>query len=407
MQKDLSLLSADLMNKRYTLRFCGHISDKFIVKNDSLMGSLNNQLNLGIIRPNSSFQGQTNTRIRLIHRPLYIFTNEKHDRFHGHGAVYLKLDSTLARKNIRWNINIHVSRGVIIYSDRTSLSSLSQAQGNTILNELVYEPNKSTSLDTLCIYLKSGKISINSSLTLLVFSKWVTFLLNTIETDDQHNIIERMLTNVEKYFPNTTIHIASDLNRLSDGNYGSLYLDSSNGIKRYRLSKNLFIVNIPEENIPSTSHDYFINTVSTPFFFLVNDDFIFEADSYIDLLFELIYTYDHIDVIAEDEPDNRQALSDYSTLIHRGYQANASRNDYAQTQRLLVQLSDDKKYLDETNPLIKLILYQVCTWEENDKWSHVIGMIFLNLFTMKCFSHSFIVLIELYILVDIFNRIII
>ncbi|CAF3835627.1 unnamed protein product [Rotaria magnacalcarata] len=250
MQKDLSLLSADLMNKRYTLRFCGHISDKFIVKNDSLMGSLNNQLNLGIIRPNSSFQGQTNTRIRLIHRPLYIFTNEKHDRFHGHGAVYLKLDSTLARKNIRWNINIHVSRGVIIYSDRTSLSSLSQAQGNTILNELVYEPNKSTSLDTLCIYLKS-------------------------------------------------------------------------------------------------------------------------ADSYIDLLFELIYTYDHIDVIAEDEPDNRQALSDYSTLIHRGYQANASRNDYAQTQRLLVQLSDDKKYLDETNPLIKLILYQVCTWEENDKWSHL------------------------------------
>ncbi|CAM4855962.1 unnamed protein product [Rotaria socialis] len=159
-----------------------------------------------------------------------------------------------------------------------------------------------------------------------------------------------MVTNVEKYFPNTTIHIASDLNRLSGGNYESLYLDSSNAVKRYRLSKNVFIFNIPEENIPSTFHDYFINTVPTPFFLLVNDNFTFEEYSHIDLLLELIYTYEHIDIIAEDEPDNRQALSDYSTLILRGYQANASQNGYAQSQRLLVQLSDDKKYLDETNP---------------------------------------------------------
>ncbi|CAF3426699.1 unnamed protein product [Rotaria socialis] len=350
MQNDLSLLSADLMKKSYALPFFGHISDKFIIKNDSLMGSLNNQLNLGIIRPKSSFQGQTNTRTRLIHRPVYIFTNRNQGRFHGHDAVYLKLDSTLARKNIKWNLNIHVSRGMIIYSDRTSLANLGQAQVNTILNKLVYKPNESTSLDTLCILLKSGKISINSSLTILVFSKWVTFLLNTIETNGNHTVIERMVTNVEKYFPNTTIHIASDLNRLSGGNYESLYLDSSNAVKRYRLSKNVFIFNIPEENIPSTFHDYFINTVPTPFFLLVNDNFTFEEYSHIDLLLELIYTYEHIDIIAEDEPDNRQALSDYSTLILRGYQANASQNGYAQSQRLLVQLSDDKKYLDETNP---------------------------------------------------------
>jgi len=156
----------------------------------------------------------------------------------------------------------------MFHSDASSMSYLDQAQINKILNEMSHKSYLSTSIDTLNIHLTSGKISLYSSLTILVFSTWVTFLTKTIGISSRWPVVQRLVASLQTYFPQTMICIASDLGRPID-KHVFLNFTSSNGIKGYSLNKTLSIYNMPEDIGLSFSRNYLIKSISTPFFFLM------------------------------------------------------------------------------------------------------------------------------------------
>jgi hypothetical protein len=60
-----------------------------------------------------------------------------------------------------------------------------------------------------------------------------------------------------------------------------------------------------------------LNKTITPFFFLLDDDFEFEEDSHLDILFEIFYTYQHIDIIAGKIPEDIREFHDFSSVFLR------------------------------------------------------------------------------------------
>ncbi|CAF2382267.1 unnamed protein product [Rotaria sp. Silwood2] len=352
-QKDASLQLADLMIRSYSLRFFGHISDQFSIVHGCLIAFLFDQLDLGVVRPKILNRGGKKTVARVIHLPLYIYTDRKQGRFLGRDVIYLRAGKRISDENVKWNISIHVSNGTIIYSNTSFLSNLNQAQINKILNEISYQPYESTSIDTLNIYLTTSKTYIISSLTIVVFSKWVTFLVKTMETSDQWSVIQRLVTSVETHYPQTIIHIASNLDHQSIYQNILLNLISSDDTKGYSSNKITFIYNIPENNGQSISYNYLVNATSTPFFFLINNNFTIEEYPHIDLLLELIYTYKHIDIIAGQTSENIEELNNFSSFFPGNNQTQELQHDISedkQDQDLFIPSFDDKVDPDKTNP---------------------------------------------------------
>ena len=74
---------------------------------------------------------------------------------------------------------------------------------------------------------------------------------------------------------------------------------------------------MPEDSGLSICRNYLMNITTTPFFFLLDDDFVFEEDSHLHLLLELIYTHRHIDIIAEKLPEDIKTFNDYSGVYLR------------------------------------------------------------------------------------------
>jgi hypothetical protein len=76
-----------------------------------------------------------------------------------------------------------------------------------------------------------------------------------------------------------------------------------------------------------------LNKTRTPFLFLLDDDFEFEEDSHLDILFELIYTYQHIDIIAGKIPEDNREFHDFSGVFLR----------YGRTLALVYNVSEDRE----------------------------------------------------------------
>jgi hypothetical protein len=331
-EEDTSLEQADLMKRSYSLHLFGHISDELDIVQGSLIDRLFDRYDLGDLRPKTSNRIRSKNHVRLICPSLYIYTREKRGRFIGRDVIYLRLNGIFGNKLVRWNITIHVSNGTIILYRGTSLSNLNQAKINRILNELKYEPFKLTSIDTLMIDVKSETVSATCSLTILIFSRWVTILTKTMGTPDRWPAIQRLATSVKRYFPQTTILIASDSGQPIDKT-AFLNFTSFDNISGYDLSKTIFIYDLPEDSGLSTSRNYMLEKTTTPFFFLLDDDFEFEEDSHLDILLELIYTYQHIDIIAGKIPEDVQISNDFSGIFLR----------YNQTLELVHNASEGRK----------------------------------------------------------------
>jgi hypothetical protein len=173
------------MKRSYSLHLFGHVSDQLDVTRGSLIDRLFDRYDLGDLRPKIFNRNQSNNDVRLICPSLYIYTRRKQGRFLGRDVIYLRLNQTFGNEHVRWNITMHVSYGTVILPRRTSLSDLNQAQINRMLNELKYEPYKLTSTDALMIDVKSENVSVSFSLTILIFSRWVTILTKTMGTPDR------------------------------------------------------------------------------------------------------------------------------------------------------------------------------------------------------------------------------
>jgi hypothetical protein len=331
-EEDTSLELADLMKRSYSLHLFGHISDKFDIVRGSLIDRLFDRYDLGNLSPKSSNRIRSKHHARLICPSLYVYTRQKRGRFVGRDVIYLRLNRIFGNNHVRWNITMHASNGTIILYRTTSFSDLNQAQINTILNQLKYEPFKLTSIDTLMINVKSETISATCSLTILIFSRWVTILTKTMGTPDRWSPIQRLATSIERYFPQTTILIASDSGKLIDKTK-LLNFTSSDNIHGYNLSKSIVIYDMAEDSGLSKCRNYLVNKTRTPFFFLLDDDFELEEDSHLDILLELIYTYPHIDIIAGKIPEDIRDFNDFSGIFLR----------YGRTLALVYNVSEDRK----------------------------------------------------------------
>ena len=131
-------------------------------------------------------------------------------------------------------------------------------------------------------------------------------------TPDHWPVVQQLAASVEKYFPRTTIRIASDSGEDIDKTVFLNFTSSDKDIKGHDLIETLFIHNMPEDSGLSICRNYLVNITSTPFFFLFDDDFILEEDSHLDLLLETIYMHQHIDIIAGKIPEDIMDFHDFS-----------------------------------------------------------------------------------------------
>lgn len=324
--RDKSLLLADLMKRSYAFRFFGHITDSFKVASDSVMDYLLNQFNLGVIQPKSMVNEETNKFSGLINSPIYIYTKKKQGRFYGHDAIYLKADAASASGHMQWNVNISAVNGTVTYSTTNLFSRLTLADVNVMLNTLSYQPNELSSVDTLNIYLTNGIIHVNSSLNIIVFSKWVNFLLKTVDMPNQISVIDNVIANVHTYFPKTSIYIASNIDHSVLNQNKPVDASSSDSVKVTNYQEDVFIYHVPKAENDVTMDDYIKKSTQTPFFFLLNEKFTIEEYTHLDVLLELIHMYESVSIITEDVPENRKAINDYSSLFLKYNQENKVQN---------------------------------------------------------------------------------
>jgi hypothetical protein len=347
-EQDTSLELADLMKRSYSLHLFGHISGKFDIVRGSLIDRLFDRYDLGNLRPKTFNQNQSKNHVYLMCPSLYVYTRQKQGRFLGRDVIYLRLNQTLGNEYVRWNITVYVSNGTVILPRTTSFWNLNQAQINRILNKLKYEPLQLTSMDTLMIDVKSETVSATCSLTILIFSRWVTILTKTMGTPDRWPVVQRLAASVERYFSQTAILIASDSGKSIDKTT-LLNFTTSDNIKGYDLTNTIVIYDLPEDSGLSKGRNYIVNKTTTPFFFLLDDDFELEEDSHLDILLELIYTYQYIDIIAGKIPEDIRDYKDFSGIFLRYNQTlelvhNASEG---RREQMLFPRSADKKVNDE------------------------------------------------------------
>ena len=331
-RRDTPLQLADLMKRSYSLHLFGKVSDRINIARGSLIDLLFDRYDLGDLRSGTPHRDSTNPEVALIRPSVYTYTRRKQGRFLGHDVIYLKLNEQLGRESVRWNVTVRVSNGTIHLSSHRSLTGLNQAHVNMLLSEMLYEPFRRTSIDRLTIELKSDTETVRDSVTILIFSRWVSVLTKTMGTPDRWPVLQRLTASVEKFFPGTKVHIASDSGHEIDKSLllNFTLFDSSNG---HRLMRSVLIYNMPEDSGLSACRNYLVNHISTPFFFLLDDDFAIEDDSHLDHLLELIYTHDQIDIIAGKIPEDVRTFHDYSGFFLL----------YNETLELVHEVPDDTK----------------------------------------------------------------
>ena len=330
-QADRSLELADLMKRSYSLHLFGHVSDELSVARGSIIDFLFDRFDLGDLRSNA-FARQSNTNVQFIHPSFYIYHHRKQGRFIGRDVIYFRLNHTLAHSHSRWNITIQTYNGTVVLPSHTPQWDLNQAQINLVLHHMSYTPFPSTSIDTLVIVVKSEDVIVNCSMPILVFSQWVTVLTKTMGTPNRWPVLQRLVASVERYYPQTTVHIASDSGKTID--VDSLFNFTANdGMVGDEIKKNAIVHDLPEDSGLSSSRNYLVKATKTPFFFLLDDDFELQEDSHLDLLLETIYTYPHIDIIAGKIPEDMSIYYDYAgVFLH-----------FNQTIELILQVPDHRK----------------------------------------------------------------
>ena len=310
-QRDTPLQLADLMKRSYSLHLFSKMSDPINIARGSLIDLLFDRHDLGDLRGSSPHRESANPDVGLIGPSVYIYTRRKQGRFLGRDAIYLKLNERLGRESVRWNVTVHVPNGTIHLSSHRSLTGLRQAHVNMLLSEMLYEPFRRTSIDTLTIDLTSDTETVSNSVSILIFARWVSVLTKTMGTPDRWPVLQRLTASVEKYFPGTEVHIASDSGQEFDKSrlLNFTLIDTISG---HRLMRSVLIHNMLEDSGLSACRNYLVNHISTPFFFLLDDDFTIEDDSHLDHLLELIYTHGQIDIIAGKIPEDVLTFHDYT-----------------------------------------------------------------------------------------------
>ena len=349
-QTDTSLFVSDLMKRSYSLHFFGHMSDQHRIARGSIIDILMDRLDLGETRPKIVNRDPKTVVPSLIHLPIYVFTPKKQGRFVGRDVVYLRINKLFAAENVLWTLNVVVSNGTMHFPVRRSFHNLNQAEVNRILHDMFYVPFATTSIDTLEIELKSDKRTIRSTLTILIFSKWVTFVTKTIGTPERWYIVQRLLSSIEYYYPGSVKHVASDWGEVIDRKK-FFNFTSAEQITGSTLNQTVVIHDLPEDSGLSYCRNHLVKETVTPFFFLMDDDFTIEEDSHIDLLLEFLYRFPHIDLIAGKIPEDIVAFNDFSGVFLSYRQSlELAHNAPNQSLALFPRSTTRRKLVDRENP---------------------------------------------------------
>ena len=311
-----SLQLSDLMKRSYSLHLFGHMTDKYSITEGSLMDLLFQRFDLGGLRPTMPTQRLSLSSCQLICSSIYIYNPRKQGRFIGRDVIYLRLNHASSQENIRWTVKIHVSNGTITLPANKLMSNLNQAEVNSLLHEISYTPLKGSLTDKVIVDVENGNIKASCSVVILIFSQWVTVLTKTMGTVDRWPMLQQLIRSVTTYYPDTRIRIANDAGeRLRKADL--LDFSLSDDVDGFDLRKKISVHNLAEDAGLSYCRNYMLNVTSTSFFFLIDDDFIFEEDSHLDLLLEIIYTSSHIDIVAGKIPEDIKNFQDFSGIFLR------------------------------------------------------------------------------------------
>ena len=245
-----------------------------------------------------------NLSIGLIHHSIYVFTARRESRFVGHDRLVLRSSVD----DLRWNVVMNVSRGELIRPREMSLVNLSQAEVNDLLGQIIYRPKGSIDTDQLSMKLTSGSMSLKYSLTILIFSRLVTMLTKTMGSVDKWPVLKEMVRSRDDFFPGTSLHIGSDLGQPFNRSGFLEFVASEH-------NASIFIYDLPNDSGVSFCRNALVNLTRTPFFFLLDDDFVFDNDSHLDFLLEILQTSSQIDIIAGKIPEDIVSYNDYSGVF--------------------------------------------------------------------------------------------
>lgn len=245
-----------------------------------------------------------NLSIGLIHHSIYVFTARRESRFVGHNRLVLR--STVG--DLRWNVAINVSHGDLIRPREMPLVNLSQAEVNDLLGQIIYRPKGSIDTDQFSIDLTSGSMSLKYSLTILIFSRLVTMLTKTMGSMDNWPVLKEMIRSRDDFFPGTSLHIGSDLGQPFNRSAFLAFVASQH-------HASIFIHDFADDSGVAFCRNALVNLTRTPFLFLLDDDFVFENDSHVDFLLEMLHTSPTIDIIAGKIPEDIVSYNDYSGVF--------------------------------------------------------------------------------------------
>ena len=309
-QSNSSLLEANLLQRRsYSLHLFGKISSKFAIEHGSVLSILIDRLSLS----------SRSSTISMHHPNQMILSNEV--EFKTLNLVILRVPIFLLHSKTRIRICLTGVNGIFkMLSCEYSCENFANYRlANEHLKTIEYFGTSSN--DSLFI-----NIIVNSDLMILppiktiLWESSVTFISKTMSREIH---VKRLLHSLETFYPNTPTIISND---------GATNLS----ISVNKRSKHLRIFQFEQDVGLSYSRNYMISAASTPYVFLVDDDF-YVRDTSLDILF-LALLNDHAD-IAGIQIINDQDLKlnfDFSGMIdiidsRSGPYYNFRKGEYART----------------------------------------------------------------------------
>ena len=127
-----------------------------------------------------------------------------------YGGTFLSLDTVILRPLPNTEFIESDGNGTCCALKTTGLYEASDLMRFRPRRLFLWEIFEQTSIDQLRITMTSDSRALNYSLTILVFSRWVTFITKSMGTSDRWSSLRRLIESIDTHFPRSDLRIGSD-----------------------------------------------------------------------------------------------------------------------------------------------------------------------------------------------------
>jgi glycosyltransferase involved in cell wall biosynthesis len=284
-----SMIETNILQRRsYSLHLFGKISSKIGVEEGSVLSILIKRLRLSC----------RSTAISVYHPNQMILSNEVDSKLLN--IVILRVPTLLTHSNTRIKICLAGVVGTFkfLHSETSCQEFESYRQANEHLKTIEYFGTSCNDRLSIRIQVNDEEIVVPPIETILWESS-VTFITKTVS---RQRHVKRLLSSLRKFYPNTPTIISND---------GATNLS----ISVDKRSRSLRIFQFEQDVGLSFARNYMISAASTPYVFLVDDDFYFHDISLDILMLALINDRADIAGIRILNDEDPKSLLDFSGMI--------------------------------------------------------------------------------------------